>query len=328
MSQNVGATSFDAFISYRRKGGSEKAQLVKSELLQRGLSDERVFLDTHSLHEGNFEAKIRDAISQSKNVIVIISQGCFDEVRQTDYWYLEISEALRQGKNIIPVLFDDISSISRLRMPEYLAELKEKNCVTYQHEYANAAFDKLYSFLGMGTATHTPKRGCMMKYRGCMFSIMLAFIGLLVLTPIAKSVFENDVTDSTSGITAEVLEPSESPSSSSERVSRLDTDNSDRQLASTGNTEQEEDHGVAASASPKSEEYKLAWATYKGDLNKEGKPHGPGELLITKSHTIGEQDAMPGEVIKGHFENGKIRIAQIHKNNGSVITLRDITLKE
>ena len=322
----MGATSFDAFISYRRKGGSEKAQLVKSELLQRGLSDERVFLDTHSLHEGNFEAKIRDAISQSRNVVVIISQGCFDEVRQTDYWYLEISEALRQGKNIIPVLFDDISSISRLRLPEHLAELKEKNCVTYQHEYANAAFDKLYSFLGMGTATHTPKRGCMMKYRGCMFSIMLAFIGLLVLTPIVKSVFE-DGTESPSGITAEVQEPSEPPSSSSERVSRLDTDNSDRHLASTDNSE-EEGHGTVVSASPHSKTFKLEWATYIGNLNKEGKPHGSGELQITQTHTIGDQNVIPGEVIKGHFDNGKIRVAQLHKNNGSVITLRDITLKE
>ena len=93
-------TFFDVFISYRRKGGSEKAQLVKSELKQRGVEEERIFLDTHSLHDGDFEQKIKVAIEQSQSVVVIISGGCFDEVKETDYWYMEIREAMLQRKKL------------------------------------------------------------------------------------------------------------------------------------------------------------------------------------------------------------------------------------
>ena len=88
---------YDIFVSYRRKGGSEKAQLVKSEMQLRGIPDERIFLDTHSLHEGDFVSKIKTAVEESKNVVLIVSEGCFDEVRETDFWYMEIKEALQKA---------------------------------------------------------------------------------------------------------------------------------------------------------------------------------------------------------------------------------------
>lgn len=172
---------YDVFISYRRKGGSEKAQLVKSELEKRGVEDKRIFLDTHSLHDGDFEQNIKVAISQSRSVLVIISQGCFDEVKETDYWYIEIQEALTQGKKVIPFFFDGITSFGGLNVPDELAALTKMNAVTYQHEYADMAFDRLLSFLDIQPVSQrSKKRGCLFsfKYKGCLVSVTL--IGLLL----------------------------------------------------------------------------------------------------------------------------------------------------
>jgi hypothetical protein len=329
MNKKEDQTTFDVFISYRRNGGAEKAQLVKSELQQRGLSDERIFLDTHSLHEGNFREKIRNAISESKNVIVIISQGCFDQVRQTDYWYLEIREALIQGKNIIPILFDKITSLSNLNIPEDMTDLKEKNCVSYQHEYAKAAFDKLYSFLGLGMPYSNPRRGCLMKYRGCMFSIMLAFVGLVVLTPIALSIFNEKPSQDPS--LAKIEEPKDSSDNvdgANRIIQNAESDGGDKQLASANMSSEENDRESASISSTSTNLQKnswLSWAVYFGNL-KNGIPNGIGELTIKKEHHLGDIQVLPGEKIKGQFNDGIIIVAILHKKDGTTITLRDIQL--
>ena len=190
-------TKYDVFISYRRKGGSEKAQLVKSELKQRGVEEERIFLDTHSLHDGDFEQKIKVAIEQSQSVVVIISNGCFDEMKETDFWYMEIKEALQQGKKVVPISFDGITSFANLDVPHDLLELTKKNAVTYQHEYAEAAFDKLIMFIGLQKETHhqTKKQGCLfsLKYKGCLVSVALVSLVVFVLAPITLRQFSSDV---------------------------------------------------------------------------------------------------------------------------------------
>ena len=178
---------YDVFVSYRRKGGSEKAQLVKSELKQRGCTDERIFLDTHSLHDGDFEQKIKVAIEQSQSVVVIISKGCFDEIKETDFWYMEIKEALLQRKKVIPIFFDGFTSFAALNVPQELVELTKMNAVIYQHEYADAAFDKLVMFIGLQKEAYpTKKRGCLfsLKYKGCLMSVALVGLVVFVLAPI------------------------------------------------------------------------------------------------------------------------------------------------
>lgn len=181
---------YDIFISYRRKGGSEKAQLIKSELKQRGVEEERIFLDTHSLHDGDFEQKIKVAIEQSKSIVVIISNGCFDEIKETDYWYMEIKEALAEGKQIVPIFFDGITSFASMNVPEELEALTRMNAVTYQHEYANAAFDKVITFIGYenrNASQQQKKKGCLFsfKYKGCLISVTLVGLFLLVIVPMS-----------------------------------------------------------------------------------------------------------------------------------------------
>jgi hypothetical protein len=177
---------YDVFISYRRKGGSEKAQLVKTELTHRGVNNARIFLDTHSLHDGDFVQKIASAIENSRCILVIISDRCFDEIKETDYWYTEIKEALRQRKRIVPVFFDGINSFEGLNVPAELDALRHMNAVTYQHEYTEAVFNKLYLFIyPQASATLSPLRskGCLFKYRSCVVSVTLVSLFLFVLVP-------------------------------------------------------------------------------------------------------------------------------------------------
>lgn len=144
---NNTAMKYDIFISYRRKGGSERAELLKAILENRGYKGSRVFMDTHSLLGGDFKKRIKDAISQSVNVIVLITEGCFDNIKDEDYWIFEISEAMALKKNIIPVFFDGIKSINEKNLPLMLTELPYQNSVSYNHEFADAFYSKLCSFL-------------------------------------------------------------------------------------------------------------------------------------------------------------------------------------
>lgn len=183
---------YDVFISYRRKGGSEKAQLVKSELILRGIEEKRIFLDTHSLHDGDFEQKIKVAIKQSRSIVVVISKGCFDEIKDTDYWYMEIKEALVEGKQIVPIFFDGTTSYASMNVPGELAALTKINAVTYHHEYANAAFDKVLSFIGYENRSvpqQSRKKGCLfsIKYKGCLLSVSLIALLVFVIVPITFS---------------------------------------------------------------------------------------------------------------------------------------------
>ncbi len=138
---------YDAFISYRRQGGAERAELVKKVLEERGFKQNRVFMDTHSLLGGDFKKRIKEAIEQSVNVIVLITEGCFDNIKEEDYWIFELSEATASNKQIIPVFFDGIRSLEKSNLPIVLKELPLQNAVRYEHDYSDAAYEKLISFM-------------------------------------------------------------------------------------------------------------------------------------------------------------------------------------
>lgn len=117
MGANVSEPKYEVFISYRRQGGSEYAELVKGELVRRGYKESKIFLDTRSISNGNYRTKIDDAISQSQNVVVIISKGCFDNQSEDSNWTREITRALTMGINVVPIYFDEIKAIDVAQLP-------------------------------------------------------------------------------------------------------------------------------------------------------------------------------------------------------------------
>lgn len=176
---------YDIFISYRRKGGSERAELLKAILEKRGYKGCRVFMDTHSLLGGDFKQKIKDAISQSVNVIVLITEGCFDNIKEEDYWIFELSEAMALKKNIIPVFFDGINDIKGKNLPLTLTELPYQNAVSYNHEFADAFYSKLCSFL------IKDKNYIKEKYKKYLF-ITCAIVVIISISIILFNVFNDD----------------------------------------------------------------------------------------------------------------------------------------
>lgn len=139
--------NYDVFISYRKDGGSELADLVRSNLLLRGYARERIFLDTHSLSSGDFREKISQAVQASANLVLIVSKDCFKDLSEDSAFLFEIKTALESGVNIVPVCFSGPEELSSEFLPDIAVKSFRSNAVIYSHDYQQASFDRLKSFL-------------------------------------------------------------------------------------------------------------------------------------------------------------------------------------
>ncbi|MBQ3538634.1 MAG: toll/interleukin-1 receptor domain-containing protein [Bacteroidaceae bacterium] len=144
---------YDIFISYRRSDSTDRAHLVREILKLKGYDENRIFLDTHSIHEGDFSEKISTALMSSKAFILLLSKNSIAENNKVeknnqaniDYYYEEIKQALALKLKFIPVLFDNIK-IEELDFPEEIKNQKIflKNSIEYHPETFD---DKLTIFL-------------------------------------------------------------------------------------------------------------------------------------------------------------------------------------
>ena len=135
--------TYDVFISYRRQGGAVKAELTKDELSKRGFRESRMFLDTRSLTSGNYLKTILDAIANSRNIVVVITQDCFKGLPTDSTWVREIEYAIELHKNIVPIYFDGVTELKADEIPSCIQRLAFENAVQYVHSYADASFDRL-----------------------------------------------------------------------------------------------------------------------------------------------------------------------------------------
>ncbi len=91
------------FISYRRGGGAEAARTLYDLLSPRY----DVFYDMSSLRSGRFDEDIEQAIDSSSDFLLVMSDGIFDRFDEDGDWIRrETERAVRQKKNIIPILLD------------------------------------------------------------------------------------------------------------------------------------------------------------------------------------------------------------------------------
>lgn len=145
--------TYDMFISYRRQGGAEKAELTKGELSKRGFREARMFMDTRSLSSGNYMEGILKAIDASRNLVVIVTKDSFKGLSEESPWAKEIAHALQIGKTIVPIYFDGITEIKSDELPASIQRLAFENAVIYVHQYADASFDRLASRLSKEPTT-------------------------------------------------------------------------------------------------------------------------------------------------------------------------------
>lgn len=140
---------YDVFISYRRSDSTERAQLIREMLKGKGYDEKRIFLDVHSIHEGEFPDRIKQALADSKAFVLLISNDSFHgECDTIDYYYEEIKQALSQKIKFVPILFDGIK-IDEIDIPDEMRDrhLNLKNSISYHPEYKEGFENRMCEFL-------------------------------------------------------------------------------------------------------------------------------------------------------------------------------------
>lgn len=130
---------YDIFISYRRDGGFDLAQVIYEKLSKRGY---RVFMDIESLRSGKFNEKLFTVISECTDFILILSPHSLDRCRNEGDWVrTEIEFAIEKKKNIIPIQASGFTEPDNL--PGTVKEVLSYNRILPTHALFNEAMDKM-----------------------------------------------------------------------------------------------------------------------------------------------------------------------------------------
>lgn len=129
----------DIFISYRRDGGDMAAMYIYQALKDRGYD---VFYDVEVLRSGKFNEALREYIGSCKDFILVLSPHALDRCEdETDWVRQEIAEAIRQDKNIIPVMMNGFKFPEKL--PEEIASVRHHTGLTSSTEYFQESMNRL-----------------------------------------------------------------------------------------------------------------------------------------------------------------------------------------
>lgn len=129
----------DIFISYRRDGGDMTAMYIYQALKDRGYD---VFYDVEVLRAGKFNEALLEYIRSCKDFIIVLSPGALDRCSDEGDWVrLEIAEAIKENKNIIPVMMNGFSFPEHL--PEDIASVRFHTGLTSSTEYFQESMNRL-----------------------------------------------------------------------------------------------------------------------------------------------------------------------------------------
>ena len=131
----------DVFISYRRDGGDMAAMHIYQALKERGY---QVFYDLEVLRAGKFNEALLDAIDSCRDFVLVLSPHALDRCAAEDDWVRrEIAEALKQKKNIVPIMMNGFTFPDQL--PEEIDEVRFQNGLSATTEYFSESIDRLCS---------------------------------------------------------------------------------------------------------------------------------------------------------------------------------------
>jgi hypothetical protein len=129
----------DIFISYRRDGGDMTAMYIYQALKDRGYD---VFYDVEVLRSGKFNEALLEYIRSCKDFIVVLSPHALDRCDDENDWVRqEIAEAIKQKKNIIPVMMNGFNFPESL--PEEIDSLRYHTGLTSSTEYFQESMNRL-----------------------------------------------------------------------------------------------------------------------------------------------------------------------------------------
>ena len=170
--------AYDIFISYRRKGaGAGVAGELQSKLENLGY---KVFLDVDKIGSGQFPEQIKQAITECKDFLLVLSPGTLDRcVDEEDWVRREIVLAQEMNKNIVGVGLPGFIMPDEDALPAPLKSLATRQVFLWTHEYRAASFEKIAENL---VSTKLKKK----KNRQTLFFVLpvvlvLAVVGVLLL---------------------------------------------------------------------------------------------------------------------------------------------------
>jgi hypothetical protein len=142
--QHMNKQGRDIFISYRREGGFETANLIAEKLRNAGYS---VFFDLEQMGPGDFNEQLFHAIERCKDFILVLPKYGLDRCENEKDWVrLETAYAMKHNKNIIPVTLSGFQWTDKL--PDDLHGLDKYQAITASnYEYFDASFDKIKLYL-------------------------------------------------------------------------------------------------------------------------------------------------------------------------------------
>ena len=197
----------DIFISYRRDGGDMTAMHIYQALKERGYD---LFYDVEVLRSGKFNEALLKQIQSCRDFIVVLSPHAMDRCEDENDWVRqEIAEAIREKKNIVPVMMNGFQFPESL--PEDINELRFHTGLTSSTEYFQESINRLCDkFL---TAKPRKKRKWIVPAIAGAVLCALA-VGFFIKPDIKSSQKESD-----SSASAAVTEPAvESPAIDSAHI--------------------------------------------------------------------------------------------------------------
>jgi pterin-4a-carbinolamine dehydratase len=132
------------FVSYRREDSEAEAGRLRTTLLGQ-FGDGAVFMDTSSIQPGaKWPSQISSALESAKAVLVIIGP---EWIRISDQWgsrrideesdwvRKEIEQALREDKEVIPVLVHEARVPPTDKLPESISALFDRQAIEIRASY-------------------------------------------------------------------------------------------------------------------------------------------------------------------------------------------------
>jgi hypothetical protein len=153
----------------------------------------KVFMDVEDIRSGDFNVKLYEVISNCKDVLVVLSQNALDRCSEEDDWVRnELSFALKEGKNVIPIMLRGFTFPQTL--PPDIEAIRRQNGLEASTEFFDAFIEKLYTFLKSKPAFKTRVKHNKELKKAVPFFIALVAIAVLFISGylIYQSVLNRD----------------------------------------------------------------------------------------------------------------------------------------
>ncbi len=135
----------DIFISYKNDGsGNQFASRLCQDLEASGYS---VYFNSKEDRAANFPERLKSAITDCKDFVLVLSQGCMDQLKRNediDWIRTEILAARENKKHIIPILLEGVELPKDANeMPEGLRFLPHIDALKFPEQYMTSPFVEL-----------------------------------------------------------------------------------------------------------------------------------------------------------------------------------------